>query len=217
MPVNVRIIDSRVGYSFKTPKPLDFKATPKTDIALLFADIVDALRNQKIGLLQILAHGIYRSDETGRHRFGFGVELGQQNLYASNLRDILGRLAGRFASREMGIELRACAVAQNNAFNEPQGDGGVAWRVGDGLAFCQSMADITVTGVLASTENQTNPCDPVAMLVMDRAVSDAGVLFQKSDEEIRNQNCGMGVWDGNVWLFTPGKAARNVTAQFRGR
>ena len=196
----VRIIDKRVGRSFDPPLSTDIVCGPATDLNDIFAQVADMAYAKKIETLLIMSHGFYNLDDKGRERYGFGIELGQQNLKMGNVEAMLGRLAGRFASAGRGIELRGCGAAARSEFTVHHG-GKPLVLVGDGIALCQRIADVTGTGVLASSDEQPGPCRVVPAGQPTRINGNVGTT---PDSEMAL--CPVGVWEGKVWLFTP-KAA----------
>jgi hypothetical protein len=190
----IRVIDARVGRSFKDPRPSDIVCERDADLNELFARVADAGYHPKLDLLMIFSHAFYEKDSAGGHHYGFGIQLGQQGIHNDNVAALMGRLNGRFANALRGIELRGCAVAIRSDFGT-----GPAHKVGDGLALCQLIADTTNTGVLASSAEQPGTCEVVTGQMTARA---GGRVTTTEVKE--TQGCDVGVWSGAVWLFTPG-------------
>lgn len=200
MPNEIRVIDTRVGSSFKDARTSDIVCTPSTDLDDLFGRIADAGYHPKLDRLMLFSHAFYEKDATGAHRYGFGIELGRQGLHNHNVAALMGRLKGRFANALRGIELRGCAVAVRSEFGT-----GPAHRVGDGLALCQLIADTTGTGVLASSAEQPGTCELVTGQATTRSGGTIGTAAVKE-----SQSCDVGVWNGAVWLFTPGGGGKGT-------
>ena len=153
----IRVIDKRVGHSFDPPLPRDLLVSPNSDLNLLFADIMDLAAGKRIKLLILMSHAFYLTDARGVERFGFGIELGQQNIKLHNAATFFGKLAGRFASDRQGIELRGCGAAAYSTVIDAQG----VVSIGDGLSLCQLIANSAQTGVLASPDPQPGTCHVV--------------------------------------------------------
>ena len=197
----IRIIDSRVGKSFDPPLPTDIVCGPRSDLELVFADVLDQAFTRKIGTMIIMSHAFYETDDTGAERFGFGVELGRQNIYLHNAAALFGRFAGKFAEPKRGIELRGCGPAARSEFTATRG-GAPMLRVGDGIQLCQLIADSAMTGVRASSDAQPGICRVVPTSRTTR--SGASITTSSGDEVAL---CKEGVWSGNVWQFSPNATA----------
>lgn len=193
----IRVIDKRVGYSFDPPLPRDLVVGAKTDLNLLFADILDQADGTRIETLILMSHAFYHLDAKGVERFGFGIQLGQQDIRLDNVAGFFSKLAGRFASEKRGIELRGCGAA---AYSKVVSDAGVV-SVGDGLSLCQAIANAARTGVLASPDAQPGLCHVVPSAGLTRS---GATLTPTTGTEIGY--CEVGSWTGQVWTFTPNAA-----------
>ena len=197
MGLVVRIIDERVGMSFDPALPSDITVRETTDLNETFAEVADRAYSTKIDTLIIMSHGFYETDLQGAHQFGFGVELGRQSLRLSNAAALLGRLHGKFASAGRGIELRGCGVAVKSTVQTGTREA-VVVKVGDGVALCQLIANVTGTGVLASSDRQPGSCGQFRVTGTQR---NGKVLDEVN--EVRQAACTLDPWSGKVWLFTP--------------
>ncbi len=193
----VRIIDRRVGRSFDPPLANDLVCGPSTDLNDIFAQVADRAYTTKIETLLIMSHAFYEKDDGGAEHYGFGIQLGQQNLKPDTIEALMGRLRGRFASRGRGIELRGCGAAAKSEFTVHIG-GRPLVKAGDGVKLCQLIADTTDTGVLASTDEQPGSCRVVPAGQVTRI---GGAITSTTAAEVAL--CEVGVWEGKVWLFTP--------------
>lgn len=201
MGLVVRIIDERVGMSFDPALPGDITVRADTDLNETFAEVADRAYTQKIETLLIMSHGFYETGSDGHHYYGFGIELGRQNLKLDTVEGLMGRLAGKFAGATRGIELRGCGVAVKSTVRQGPRQA-VVVKVGDGIALCQKIADVCGTGVLASSDEQPGDCGVVRLTGTLRN----GQALQQV-EIVRNQECTLGTWSGKVWLFTPRSTA----------
>jgi hypothetical protein len=114
----IRIIDTRVGRSFKNPTQFDFTCGPETPMNDLFAEIKKKCGARKIGSLQILSHAIYEPESTIKspenkegiiERFGFGVSFCSEGINEGTAGNF-SAFRGMFASAR-GIFLQGCGVA----------------------------------------------------------------------------------------------------------
>ncbi|MBC7430681.1 MAG: hypothetical protein H7345_01300 [Rubritepida sp.] len=192
--IEIRVIDRRLGESFDPPKPHDLVVGPNSDLDLLFADIFDQSHGTLIENLILMSHALYQPDAGGQHHFGFGIELGKQNITLVNAAGFFSRLAHRFASNLRGIELRGCGVA---AYSRVVGAAGVV-AVGDGLSLCQAIANAAQTGVLASPKAQSGECKVTPTAGMRRS---GATITPTADTEVGR--CTLGSWTGQVWNFLP--------------
>lgn len=194
--VVVRVIDERVGLSFSAAGPRDVLCKKQTALKPFFEGIVRDLGGTKMSLLLLMTHAFYEPDPVdGGHRYGFGIELGTEGLHNGRL-DMLLPLVGHFVPRAI-IELRGCGVAVKSAF----GPRSAPTRVGDGVALCQEIADLTRCFVIASSDEQPGSCVQVTGESTQRGPS--GLPETKTITTV--EKCDVGTWTGNVWRFTPGQ------------
>ena len=205
----IRVIDTRMGRSFKNPAPFDFVCGPETEMTKLFADIKKRCGAKKIASLQILSHAFYVPESTIKskenpdgaiERFGFGVQFCSEGINEETAGNF-SAFRGMFASAR-GISLQGCAVAATSTVIKTVGHFHFV-RIGDGAALCQKIADAAGTGVVASSDPQPGPCDVEFRTYKVRN----GAKVEMIEEKSPPMNCEAGPWSGNVWLFTPkGKA-----------
>lgn len=207
--VVVRIIDTRMGRSFKTPASFDFVCGPDTPMKQLFADVKKKCGARKIGSLQILSHAIYVPEATIKsteypegfiERFGFGVEFCSEGIHEATA-DNFSIFKGMFAAPR-GISLQGCGVAATSTVLRSVGHLHFI-RIGDGAALCQKIADAAGTGVVASSDPQPGPCDVEVRTYKVRNGGSVDIVEEKGPPE----KCEAGPWVGNVWLFSPNGAA----------
>ena len=196
--IKIRVIDRRVGESFHPQGPYDLVVGPESDLDLLFADIIDKSYGKSIENLILMSHALYRPDAGGKHHFGFGIELGKNNITLANAASLFSRLRGCFANPLRGIELRGCSVA---AHSRVVGAAGVV-AVGDGLSLCQAIADAAQTGVLASAEAQVGACEVMPTAGIRRS---GATITAIADTTVGR--CALGSWTGQVWTFQPNRPA----------
>ncbi|HZF32401.1 MAG TPA: hypothetical protein VE914_01225 [Candidatus Angelobacter sp.] len=201
----IRIIDTRVGRSFKNPTQFDFACGAETRMNDLFAEIKKKCGARKIGSLQILSHAIYEPESTIKspenkegiiERFGFGVSFCSEGINEGTAGNF-SAFRGMFASAR-GIFLQGCGVAATST--ALKGVGHLHFvKVGDGAALCQKIADAAGTGVVASSDPQPGPCDVETRTYKVRSGYDVKII----EETGPPMNCEAGPWNGNVWLFSP--------------
>jgi hypothetical protein len=205
----VRVIDTRVGQSFKAPTPLDFVCGPETAMGELFSNIKKKCGIKKIASLQILSHAIYVAEPTIKseenkegiiERFGFGVSFCREGINEGTANEF-SVFKGMFVSLR-GISLQGCGVA---ATSMPLLRAGRLFyvRIGDGASLCQKIADSAGTGVVASSDEQPGPCDVETRTYKVRSGGEVKMIEEKGPP----MNCEAGPWKGNVWLFTPNAKA----------
>ncbi len=193
--VVIRVIDERVGRNFVAPTANDHLCTATTALKPFFEGIVAKLGSDKIALLLLMTHAFYNVDPSdGGHRYGFGVELGAEGLHNGAL-DVLSPLVGKFAPRAV-IELRGCGVAVKSVITTPR------MKVGNGIALCQEIADLTRAIVIASSDEQPGTCEKVIMETTKRGPN--GYFVTETATTV--EKCAIGDWTGQVWHFTPGAA-----------
>jgi hypothetical protein len=159
----IRIIDTRVGRSFKNPTQFDFTCGPETPMNDLFAEIKKKCGARKIGSLQILSHAIYEPESTIKspenkegiiERFGFGVSFCSEGINEGTAGNF-SAFRGMFASAR-GIFLQGCGVAATSTALKSVGRLYFV-KVGDGAALCQKIADAAAP---ASSLRQIRNPDP---------------------------------------------------------
>lgn len=182
MPVKIRVIDYRIGGSFKSPRKTDIPIGDGDDLDDIVRQIIKAAGGKKIENLGLYCHGIGRmiyQDCTlvcAAHG-GYGLQLGSDDVTFGTVTK-LAPLAGRFTPGAV-MDICACAAADVGAE-----DGKMS---GDGIKLMFEIAANAGVIVRASGSIQKYHSDENSFLGM--RTPDANVDF--------------GDWEGTVWLFDP--------------
>ena len=167
-----------------------------TSLDRLLDDLLLKVKDDKIGLLQIFAHGlgVFEYADKAKKQLkaihgGFGVELCKENLTMSTV-ERFGRLSGKFGAADVGIKLLGCAVAA--APKSVRETPGATPKIGFGRELCQRLANLTGAGVMASEALQ------------DATIRDEPISFRTAGQIKSIEACvTLGDWEGTVWVFSP--------------
>ena len=179
MPVSIRVLDSRIGSSFKNIQNTDI---PVMDDSLddIIGDIIEVAGSKKISSLGLYCHGIGKiiyqncTMVCAAHG-GYGLQLGADDLTFSNIGK-LTRLAGRFAPGAV-MDIYSCAAADSGPAESSFSGHGV-----------QLMLEIAAnTGVLVRASGTIQTYQTTT------------TTFSMAP----SMNVDFGEWEGTVWLFDP--------------
>jgi len=156
--------------------------TPLAEMMRKIKSAVDYPR-VKIEMLIIAAHGYAERGLDKRAHDGFGMQLCAEDLDMESVHWFRA-LEGQFASRELGITLLGCGVANQVRVKTSGGT-----KMGFGERLCSAIARATMTGVVAATETQSGFSGVETRRVGGR-IKDVPVFRP-------------GSWEGDVFIFTP--------------
>lgn len=185
-----RLISTEIGMSLELPKPLDRAVKIDEDVAEVFRKVAAQTGNKKIERLLISSHAYV---EGGKFTIFLGSVGKTKGIRIEDV-GVFAPLAGKFAHRLRGIEIQACNVADNNG-----GDPRSTPNPGSAAAFSQAIANITQTGVLASTLGQKTKCQEMKGEYTVRGPRGLPETIQVTEVT----DC-QDIWTGNLWMFTPG-------------
>lgn len=184
MPCYLRMMDTRIGRKFASPRPTDMLCSSLTTLNTIVAEIVKTAGSQKIGGLGLYAHGdmkqIYEDCSlTCSLRGGYGISLGREKLVRETV-EKLAPLKGKFAKGGV-LEIFACGAADDGPDD--------AKLNGNGIELMRAIAFTTGVTVRAADRLQ--------------------VYMAQSKGAIGNIDVDFGDWEGTVWLFDPETGTRS--------
>jgi hypothetical protein len=137
----------------------------------LFSRIKKDCGTNKISSLQILSHTFYVPESTLKspdnpqgiiERLGFGIQFCKEGIHDETVANF-AVFRGMFASQARGIELQGCGAAASSVALKTVGRL-VYFRVDDGLALCQKIADAAGTGVTIPIACEAGPWSVSAVM-----------------------------------------------------